>query len=50
MNAFTAVDRLKIRPEHLQRTAFIYVRQSSLRQVPDQPREPASPVRVRGAG
>jgi len=33
MNAFTAVDRLKIQPEHLQRTAFIYVRQSSLRQV-----------------
>jgi excisionase family DNA binding protein len=33
MNAFTTIDRLKIRPEHLQRTAFVYVRQSSLRQV-----------------
>lgn len=32
MKAFT-IDRLKVRPEHQQRTAFVYVRQSSLRQV-----------------
>ncbi|MDI7268534.1 MAG: recombinase family protein [Myxococcota bacterium] len=31
--AITAGDRLKVRPSHLERLAFVYVRQSSLRQV-----------------
>ena len=28
-----ALDRSKIRPEHLERAAFVYIRQSSLKQV-----------------
>ena len=28
-----SLDRSKIRPEHLERAAFVYVRQSSLKQV-----------------
>lgn len=32
-NAASASDRLKVRAEHLTRTAYVYVRQSSLRQV-----------------